>query len=101
MELQRRTLLPEQLKVKTMKNIVAASAILALFAGIASAASVQSPERPSVAPAAVTAQNVKQVTAKTLYSPKELVRSDLNANDLVEVTVFPSTGTVDERGGDN
>lgn len=84
-----------------MKNIIAASAILTVFAGIASAASVQSHERPDVAPAAVTVQNVEQVTAKSLYSPKDLARSNLNANDLVDVTVFPFTGTVDERGGDN
>jgi hypothetical protein len=82
-----------------MKNIVAASALLALFAGVASASGAQNHERPDVAPkAAVVAQDVQQVAAKSLYSPKELTRLNLTASESVDVTVF-DTKTVKEVGG--
>ena len=89
------------MKEQTMKNLVAASAILALFAGVASAASVQGNERPDVAPAVVTTQNVEQVASKSVYSPKDLARFDLNANDTVNITAFPSSGIVDGPSRDN
>lgn len=78
-----------------MKNIVAVSAILSLFAGASYAASAGSNERPDIAPTIVVAENVQQVAAKSIYSTKELSRADLNPNDIVEVTVFPSTGLID------
>lgn len=89
----------KQQKVQTMKNIVAASAILAIFAsaGIASAASSQRNERPSAAPTSVVIADKAQevsVVADTLYSTKELSRAGLEADDVVNVTVFPSAGVV-------
>ncbi len=79
-----------------MKNIVAVSAILSLFAGASYAASSGSNERPDVAPAIVVAENVQQVAAKSIYTTKELSRANLNPSDTVEVTVFPSTGLIDK-----
>lgn len=84
-----------------MKNLVAASVILAAFAGAASAASLQSNERPDVTPAAITTHNVEQVAAKSVYSPKDLARFDLSATDTVNVTAFPSSGIVDAPNRDN
>lgn len=84
-----------------MKNILAASAVLALFAGAASAANVKGPERPDVAPTAVMAEHSKVVTAKTLYTTKDSERLNVAATQRVNVTVFPSQGGVVERGNDN
>lgn len=85
-----------------MKNIVAASALLALFAGVASASGAQNHERPDVAqtPSAVM-QSVTQVAAKSVYTPKDLAQFNLGQGALVDVTVFPSGEAVTEVGGDN
>ncbi|SEN33208.1 hypothetical protein SAMN05216227_101171 [Pseudorhodobacter antarcticus] len=78
-----------------MKNIVAASTIFVLLAGAASAASNVRNERPDFAMPKVSVEQAEQVKADTLYTPKELQRAGRDANDLVTVTVFPSTGKVD------
>lgn len=85
-----------------MKNIIVASTILALFAGVASASSIQPNERPDVSRSApITVQSSEQVQAKSLYSDKELQRAGLNATDIVNLTVIPSNGAVESLGGDN
>lgn len=84
-----------------MKLIVAASTILALFAGVASAASSQAHERPDAQATAIFSQQKVQVLAGSLHSNKELVRWGLKSSDLMAVTIYPSTGIVETKGGDN
>ena len=84
-----------------MKNIFAASAVLMLLAGAATAADNQSRERPDPQGTSLTDVQKVEVKAGTIYSPKELVRAGLMANDLVEVSVLPTTNVVEMTGRDN
>ena len=74
-----------------MKHIIAASAVLALFAGSASAANSQMHERHAPFPNGVTATDTASVPASTVYFSKDLHRVNLKPTDTVAVTVVPTT----------
>jgi hypothetical protein len=80
-----------------MKHIIAASTVLALLAGSASAANSQMHERHASFPNGVTATDTASVPASTVYSPKELNRADLKPTEIVTVTVVPTTENLSTR----
>lgn len=84
-----------------MKNLIAASTLLVLIAGSASAASLQRNERPDLNVPTSTAQQTTQVSAKDVFSNRELRRAGLTKNQAIAVTVFDSPSIIDERGNDN
>ncbi|MEX1662579.1 hypothetical protein [uncultured Thioclava sp.] len=77
-----------------MKHIIATSAVLALLAGSASAASNQTHERHASFPNGVTATDTAKVEASTVYSNKELQRAHLEPTDIVPVTVFQAPDNI-------
>lgn len=83
-----------------MKLILAASTALALFAGGAFASINEPNERPDAPAQLTTSAQKAEVKASSLYTKKELERAGLEANDTVEVTVFPSTGVVEAPSRD-
>jgi hypothetical protein len=85
----------------TMKLFLAATTALALFAAGASASVNERRERPDPSPQVVTPAQTDQVRASTLYSNQGLQSLGLDANDMVEVTIFPSTGIVDAPSRDD
>ena len=84
-----------------MKNILAASTILVLLAGAASAADNMSRERPDMLGTATASLQKTQVKASSIYSPKELARVGLMSNDTVDVSIFPTSGMMEMSGRDN
>jgi hypothetical protein len=84
-----------------MKNLIAASTLLVLIAGTASAAGLQRNERPDLNLATSTAEQTTQVSAKDVFSNRELRRAGLTMNQAISVTVFDSPSIIDERGNDN
>lgn len=84
-----------------MKRLLTLSTVIVLVAGAASAAIDPQHERPEAYTASVSAIQKVQITAGSLLSGKELQRAGLSADDAVEVTQFPSTGTVDRRSRDD
>jgi len=83
-----------------MKRIVATSAILALFAGAVSASAERANEAPGAPPVPFASEHITQVKAGELYFNKEMTRMGLKADDLVNVTYFPTSGMIDPPSRD-
>lgn len=81
-----------------MKKIAAASAILMLLAGVASAAGDRGIELSDKNPAPAAVWMKSQVKASSLYNTRELTEVGLDAHDTVTVSVAPSSDLVDMRG---
>lgn len=84
-----------------MKNVIAASALLVMIAGSAFAASNQRNERPDVNISSASTAHQERVNAKSLFSPKDLLRAGLTMNQQTSVTVFDAPLGIEERGNDN
>jgi hypothetical protein len=79
------------------KFTLVAAALLASLAGTVSATERLGHNQTVVVPKHIETQ----VVASTLFSEKELARWNLKPDDLVHVTVAPTTGIVDApRGGE-
>lgn len=83
-----------------MKRIVIASAVLALFAGAASASN-QINERPDRPATAMMADQTVKVQASEVYNNKDLQRMNLKPNQVIELSVLPSSGIVERPSRDD
>ena len=84
-----------------MKNVIAASTLLVMIAGSAFAAANQRNERPDLKTVTSVSRSQEQVVAKSLSSPKDLLRAGLKMNQPTAVTVFNAPRIIEERGNDN
>lgn len=84
-----------------MKRILIASTLLAAFAGGAALANDGVKERPDNAAITSNAAELREVTAQSIFSSRDLSQWNLSADDTVSVTVFPSTGTADRPSRDD
>lgn len=81
-----------------MKTFAIALSALSLAAGVAHADTFRQEidsQRRHGGAVSVQAEHIVQVPAGTILSARDLVNGPLSANDLVSVTLFPSTGVID------
>lgn len=81
-----------------MKTLALALSALSLAAGVAQADGFRQEidsQRRHGNPVSVQAEHTARVPAGSILSNKDLVNGPLSADDMVSVTVFPSTGVID------